>query len=86
MNIVLVHGILGFDRIGPVNYFNGIADHLRQRFGAKVHPAVLDATAGTGKRSNMLRQSIHDALSHMDLNPAEPIHIIAHSMAGLDAK
>jgi triacylglycerol lipase len=86
MNIVLVHGILGFDRIGPVNYFNGIADHLRKRSGTKVHPPALDATAGTDKRSNMLRKSIQDAVSRGDLNPAEPIHIIAHSMGGLDAR
>ena len=86
MNIVLVHGILGFDRIGPVNYFNGIADHLRRRFGANVYPALLDATAGTGVRSGMLRQCVQNALLRGDLNPAEPLHLIAHSMGGLDAR
>lgn len=86
MNIVLVHGILGFDRIGPLNYFNGIADHLHQRFGANVFAPALDPTAGTEKRSGMLRRKIEDALSKGGLNPAEPIHLIAHSMGGLDSR
>jgi triacylglycerol lipase len=86
MNIVLVHGILGFGNIGPINYFNGVKEHLEQRFGATVFPAVLDPTAGTEARSTMLRARIQDALSAGKLNPAEPIHIIAHSMGGLDAR
>jgi triacylglycerol lipase len=86
MNIVLVHGILGFDRIGPVGYFNGIADYLHQRFGASVYAPALDPTAGTDKRSAMLRQSIQDAFTRQVLDPTQPIHIIAHSMGGLDAR
>src|SRR5579864_2607166 len=86
MNIVLVHGILGFGRIGPIDYFNGVADHLRRRFQASVYAPALDPTAGTGKRSAMLRQSIQDALSQGFLDSAQPIHIIAHSMGGLDAR
>jgi len=86
MNIVLVHGILGFSRVGPVGYFNGVADHLHKRFQASVFAPALDPTAGTEKRSGMLRQSIQDALSQGVLDPPEPIHIIAHSMGGLDAR
>jgi len=86
MNIVLVHGILGFDRIGPINYFNGIAEHLRLRFGASVYAPALDPTAGTEIRSGMLRQKIGDALSKGLLDATQPIHIIAHSMGGLDAR
>jgi triacylglycerol lipase len=63
MNIVLVHGILGFGRIGPIDYFNGVADHLRQRFEARVYAPALDPTAGTETRSTMLRKSIQDAVS-----------------------
>ena len=86
MNIVLVHGILGFGRIGPVDYFNGVADHLRKRFGASVFAPALNPTAGTKTRSIMLRQSIQDALSGKILDAAQPVHIIAHSMGGLDAR
>jgi len=86
MNIVLVYGILGFDRIGPISYFNGVADRLRLQFGASVHATALDPTAGTGPRSTMLRQSIQEALSRRILDFAQPIHIIAHSIGGLDAR
>ena len=86
MNIVLVHGILGFGHVGPINYFNGVADHFRLKFGASVHAPALDPTAGTGLRSAMLRRSIEDALAQRILDPAQPIHIIAHSMGGLDAR
>jgi triacylglycerol lipase len=86
MNIVLVHGILGFSRIGPVGYFNGVAEHLRELFRASVFAPALDPTAGTDKRSSMLRQSIQGALLQGVLDPKQPIHIIAHSMGGLDAR
>jgi triacylglycerol lipase len=86
MNIVLAHGILGFSSVGPVNYFNGLADHLRQKFQAKVQVPAIDPTAGTGPRSAMLRESIGGALSRGELDPSQPIHIIAHSMGGLDAR
>ena len=86
MNIVLVHGILGFGRVGPIGYFNGIAEDLHRRFGASVYAPALDPTAGTEKRAAMLRQKIQEALSQRVLDPLQPIHLIAHSMGGLDAR
>ena len=90
MNIVLVHGILGFSQLDtpltPVDYFAGVADHLRQRFQASVVAPALDPTAGIQVRSDALRDSIRKALVSGLLNPAEPIHIIAHSMGGLDSR
>lgn len=86
MNVVLVHGILGFSNIGPVNYFNGIADHLRRKPGTLVYAVQLDKTAGTQVRSKMLRESMQAALAKGELDTKQPIHIIAHSMGGLDAR
>jgi triacylglycerol lipase len=86
MNIVLAHGILGFSNIGPINYFNGIADHLRLKPGALVYAVKLDKTAGTRVRSKMLRESIQAALDKGELDRRQPIHIIAHSMGGLDSR
>ena len=91
MNIVLVHGILGFSHLdtplAPVDYFAGLAEHWRTRFpNAAVLAPALDPTAGISVRSEQLRQAISVALQHGQLRPAEPIHIIAHSMGGLDSR
>src|SRR4051794_10441511 len=91
MNIVLVHGILGFSHLdvplSPIDYFSGVAKFLRERFqdAAVIAPAV-DPTAGIETRSTMLRASIEAALAGDGLKPNEPIHIIAHSMGGLDSR
>lgn len=91
MNIVLVHGILGFSHLrfplSPIDYFSGVAKFLRERFqdAAVIAPAV-DPTAGIETRSTMLRASIEAALACDGLKPNEPIHIIAHSMGGLDSR
>ena len=82
MNIVLVHGIHGFSNIGPVNYFNGIGDHLRRKPGTLVYAVKLDKTAGTQVRSKMLRESMQAALAKGELDTKQPIHIIAHAWEG----
>jgi triacylglycerol lipase len=90
MNIVLAHGILGFSHLdgplSPVEYFSGTAEFLRQRFQAAVIAPAVDPTAGIETRSAMLRSSIEAALSSGQLRAKDPIHIIAHSMGGLDAR
>src|SRR4030095_3835552 len=40
--IVLAHGLDGFDNIGPINYFYGVADALRKD-GHQVFTAQVDA-------------------------------------------
>jgi len=90
MNIVLAHGILGFSHLDvpllQVDYFSGVADFLRNRFQAAVIAPAVDPTAGVEIRSEMLRASIQAAVAADQLRPKEPIHIIAHSMGGLDAR
>ncbi|HUI57491.1 MAG TPA: hypothetical protein VLY04_21085 [Bryobacteraceae bacterium] len=90
MNIVLVHGVLGFSQLdlglGKIEYFAGVAEHLRQRFQASVCAPALDPTQGTEVRSGQLRNAIGEALRTGQLNPAEPIDIIAHSLGGLDSR
>src|SRR4051812_20667910 len=89
MSIVLAHGILGFSHLNiplsPMDYFAGVADHLRQTFHAHVIAPAVDPTAGTEVRARMLGEAILAGLAN-GLDPAEPIHIIAHSMGGLDAR
>jgi triacylglycerol lipase len=91
MNIVLVHGILGFSHLdvplSTIDYFAGIAEHWRARFpNAAVIAPTLDPTAGISARSAQLREQIAGAIRDGRLRSAEPIHIIAHSMGGLDAR
>jgi triacylglycerol lipase len=81
--IVLAHGVLGFGNLGGlptfVNYFNGVAAHLRRQghtvFEPQVNPFGSIAQRGT---------QLASAISH--IAAADPIHIIAHSMGGLDAR
>ena len=82
--IVLVHGLLGFDRVrvGPftlLRYFPGIEDALT----AAGHPVLvpnLPKTRGVAHRAEQLRQFISDTF------PNDRVHLIAHSMGGLDAR
>jgi triacylglycerol lipase len=82
--IVLVHGLLGFARVhlGPwelAHYFPGIEEWL-QFAGNRVAEARLSLTRGVADRAHELRRFIRAAF------PNEPVHILAHSMGGLDAR
>jgi triacylglycerol lipase len=83
-SIVLVHGLMGFDavRVGTFRlrgYFPGIEESLR-KVGNRVHCASLSPTAGVAHRADQLRAFIEH------VSPADPVHVIAHSMGGLDAR
>jgi triacylglycerol lipase len=85
MNIILVHGILGFRSKFGLEYFRDVAKHLRAR-GLKVLAPTLDPTRGIIFRGNQLRDQIKQAMATGDLDPAQKSHIIAHSMGGLDSR
>jgi triacylglycerol lipase len=90
MNIVLAHGILGFDKIGSVAYFNGVEKHLKNNYQANVLVTKVSATGGIVERGDKLKAQILDGLGKYGqqpiLNPDEDTHIIAHSMGGLDSR
>jgi triacylglycerol lipase len=82
--IVLVHGLLGFDRISVgrlelKRYFPGIDAQL-EAAGHRVCTARLSRTRGVAARAQELRQFI------LRRYPNEPVHIFGHSMGGLDAR
>jgi triacylglycerol lipase len=82
--LVLVHGLLGFDqlRIGPwivADYFQGIPEALRAA-GNRVLVASLSPTRGIADRALQLKQLLDRE------SPGEPVHLIAHSMGGLDSR
>ena len=81
-NIALVPGVLGFRRIGSIHYFNGVAPHLEQVFpGLTVREMTTDPLGTVADRSGVLALEIVKAFG-----PAEPVHVIAHSMGGLDSR
>ena len=82
--IVLVHGLFGFDqlRIGKwvlTDYFHGIPPALQQA-GNRAFVARLSPTDGIAARAAQLRDFIQAQ------SPDEPVHLLAHSMGGLDAR
>jgi triacylglycerol lipase len=84
MKIVLAHGVLGFGQFIPgnlqrINYFNEVKEHLEQRFpGTEVFAPGVDFRGSIETRGKQLADAINDI--------REPVHVIAHSMGGLDAR
>jgi len=82
--IVLAHGLFGFTRIGIgrltiTSYFRGIPEVLRRQ-GNRVLVTRVPAIAGVEDRARRLGDQILRAF------PDEPVHLIGHSMGGLDAR
>jgi triacylglycerol lipase len=82
--VVLVHGLLGFGRYRVAgytvaNYFPGIAEALEQA-GNRVLIPSLAPIGGTAVRAKQLKDFI---LQH---SPNDPVHLLAHSMGGLDSR
>jgi triacylglycerol lipase len=90
INIVLAHGIFGFDKIGSVDYFNGIKQYLEEKHNAKVLVTAVSRTGGIKERGNQLKQQIINAINKPNapscFNSKAPTHIVAHSMGGLDSR
>jgi len=86
--IVLAHGVLGFGDELPglfqllpaIHYFNGVADHLRERGHIVLEPQV-DPTGSVQERGDQLAEKILK-----QTGPHDKIHILAHSMGGLDSR
>lgn len=82
--IILAHGLFGFSRIGfgPVtltSYFRGIPQILREA-GNRVVTTRVHPIASIDFRAQRLGYRIDTFF------PDEPVHIIGHSMGGLDAR
>jgi triacylglycerol lipase len=80
--VVLAHGFLGFDAIGVggvrQEYFRGIARGLAE-IGARVHSFRVAPIASITTRAAELAH----AIATVD---APQVHIVAHSMGGLDGR
>jgi triacylglycerol lipase len=99
--IILAHGIARFDFLlnyfsktfdalglslvtanDSLHYFKGIAGHLRTH-GFDVYQSSVSFAAGVERRAENLRNEVNKVLG---LKNQEKVHIIAHSMGGLDAR
>jgi triacylglycerol lipase len=99
--IILAHGIARFDfllssfvgQLGPLrefvevatdglHYFKGVARHLR-REGFDVYHSAVGFAAGLPRRAEDLKEEVGRVLA---LKGAGKVHIIGHSMGGLDAR
>jgi triacylglycerol lipase len=85
MNIVLVHGILGFREKFGIEYFRGVREHFTEK-GHKVIVPILDPTRGIEYRGGQLRDQTDAAFAGGSLDQKQKTHIIAHSMGGLDSR
>lgn len=80
--IVLAHGMFGFDHIGPLDYFYGVAPVLTAQ-GRQVFTPRVDPVQASGVRGPELMAAVDAALA---ATGASKVVIIGHSQGGLDAR
>ena len=80
--IVLVHGLLGFDKLGPVEYFYGIPSALRSG-GATVYITAVSAANSTEVRGEQLLTQVRQILA---ATGAAKVNLIGHSHGGPTAR
>eukprot|EP01132_Coremiostelium_polycephalum_P004159 gene4159-5207_t len=80
--IVLCHGLLGFKQIGPIVYFHKVTKPLKD-LGVHLECTSVHPTDSIRNRAEQLyRQVIEIA----DQYHTDKVHLIAHSMGGLDSR
>ncbi len=75
--VVLIHGLFGFSRFLWMEYFHGIRQ-LFESMGLRVLAPSLPWAGNIEKRSAVLARQLSDEEG--------PLHLVAHSMGGLDAR
>ena len=80
--IVLVHGLFGFDNVGPVEYFYGIPDALRSG-GASVFTPQVAAANSTEVRGEQLLLEVKRIIA---VTGQPKVNLIGHSHGGPTAR
>ncbi|MEN9866085.1 MAG: hypothetical protein RL748_1675 [Pseudomonadota bacterium] len=76
--IVLVHGLFGFDKIGPVEYFYGIPSSLASG-GAKVYTPQVSAANSTEVRGEQLLLEVKKIMA---ATGSAKVNLMGHSHGG----
>jgi len=76
--IVLVHGLFGFDRVGPVEYWYGIPSSLRSG-GATVYTTSVSASNSTEVRGEQLLAQVKQIIAATGKGK---VNLIGHSHGG----
>ena len=82
--IVLAHGLAGFSRfavrkLNVATYFRGVPEHLEAR-GCRVVVTEVPPLGSIAKRAACLKDAVRSAVGR------GKVHVVAHSMGGLDAR
>lgn len=80
--IILAHGMAGFERIGPLNYFYNVVQDLSAR-GETVYPSQVSPYDSSTVRAVQLAKFIDQALQQ---EGSCKVNIVAHSQGGIDAR
>lgn len=80
--IVLVHGWTGWDAVGPLTYFYGVADELAA-LGYPLHVVQLDPYNHSNVRAGQLADQLDDVLP---VWRARKVDLIGHSQGGIDSR
>lgn len=79
--IILVHGLFGFDTFfGITDYWKDVPEALRAAGAREVHVARVSATSAVETRAAELAGQINRKY------PGRSVHLIGHSMGGLDCR
>jgi len=96
--IVLVHGIANPNSLGwfirrwnipllgsfePFQYFRGVAAHLARNGFENILEPVIGFAESSEERTAKLKRAVK---GHLESTGAEKVHLIAHSMGGLDSR
>jgi triacylglycerol lipase len=80
--IILVHGLFGFNNIGPLDYFYGIHDQWTAA-GRQVFAPKLDSIQASAVRGVELMTEIESVRNQTG---ADKVVLVGHSQGGLDAR
>ena len=98
MNVILAHGYLGFRSVLGFQYFNGVQAYLTSRYPVRIVETQVNPIQSVAFRGDQLHRQVLVALGETpadtheerqiagQLDPARPVHLIAHSMGALDCR